>query len=37
VQKAANLFGVMDPEKRHERRKDAPPINPKKESLESDK
>ncbi|KAI9903204.1 hypothetical protein N3K66_002556 [Trichothecium roseum] len=24
VQKAVNLFGVMDPEKRYERRKDAP-------------
>jgi hypothetical protein len=30
VQKAATLFGVMDPEKRYERRKDAPPVDPKK-------
>lgn len=28
--KAAHLFGIMDPEKRYERRKDAAPINPKK-------
>lgn len=35
VRKAANLFGVMDPETRYERRKDAPPVNPKKEEVVS--
>ncbi|KAL6860408.1 hypothetical protein ACO1O0_004436 [Amphichorda felina] len=30
LMKAAHLFGIMDPEKRYERRKDAAPINPKK-------
>jgi len=35
VQKAAYLFGIMDPEKRYERRTDAAPLNPKKEETES--
>lgn len=34
VRKAVNLFSVMDPETRYERRKDAPPVNPKKEEAE---
>jgi len=29
VVKVGTIFGVMDPEKRYERRRDAPPINPK--------
>ncbi|KAL7798171.1 hypothetical protein V8C37DRAFT_368969 [Trichoderma ceciliae] len=32
---AANLFGVLDPEKRYERRKDAPEVNPSSRTPES--
>ncbi|KAK5997198.1 hypothetical protein PT974_02551 [Cladobotryum mycophilum] len=33
--RAANLFGVLDPDKRYERRKDAPEINPSSQKPES--
>ncbi|KAL7934907.1 hypothetical protein V8C35DRAFT_300146 [Trichoderma chlorosporum] len=32
---AVNLFGVLDPEKRYERRKDAPEVNPASKTPES--
>ncbi len=33
---AANLFGVLDPDKRYERRKDAPDVNPTPKGAESE-